>query len=279
MSDTTIDRKRARSTARAAQALAGVLLFTGVGAAMVLPRADSGAAPSDPLAGIDAAAAELAERRRLEAESNEAPADLPPDFEGIAVRLAEAGFEPPPPPPPPKDKPDEGPVEGPDNRVDPPPGPVESAVRYLGRIGVGANGVALVSVNGVQAFIAEGNTKVVGPNVDARVEVRVVTVGEDEVEIEEDGVSRTVSRAERQTSLVSVASKQAESAPDAEPRRGRVANTSRSTGARNPLDREQFRRDDGTIDYEALRQAARERRDEMEAERIRQASQRSGEDN
>ena len=262
MSETAIDRKKARATARVAQAIAGLLLFSGVGAAMVLPRTTGNPAPADALAGIDEDVQATIAARLLEATDDDAEEEFPPDF---AVRFMEAGFDPPEPPKEdPKPTPIEGgtPTEGGGNEVIEPPAP-QSVVRYLGPIGVGSSRLALVSVNGAQAFIGEGRTKSVGTGEADRVEVKLVAVRDDAIDIVENGTERTIDRAERLASPVSVAPKAVAEAPEpeAQRRRGRVANTDRSVGARNPLDREQFRREDGTIDYEALRQAARERRD------------------
>jgi len=281
MSDTSIDRGKARLLARGAQALAGLLVVSGVGAAMVLPRETELPEVADPLENLAEDVQRLMADQGTETTGDDGPGDLPPDWEGIAARFElVSGIEKkvePPPKPTGGDGEDGGTtttLEDPGPETPPVP---SSVVRYLGRIMVGSSPVALVSVDGSQAFIAEGNSKSVSTG-DERVEVKVVSVTEDELEFTEDGVERTVERAERRSTAVSVAVEPdpkpaARPASRGTPPENRRANITRSVN-QNPLDREQFRRDDGTIDYEALRQAARERRDQIEAQRIRNANER-----
>ena len=294
MSETSMDRKRARAVSRAAQGLAGVVLFTGIGAAMVLPRAEPAASSDDPLAGLDTdvdqrVATELA--RQLESDGSEM---FDPDWEGVAMRLHLAtdipfeddGGDVEPSAPGPTDATvDAGPTG--DTTADTPSGSAATTVRYLGRVTVGNRGVALVSVDGSQAFIPEGGTMTVGSTPDTRVSVRILEVRDDEVELVEGDVERTIARAGRSASSVSAGPEADGSSVASSPSRDTSAPNRRSrnfrdrAGARTastPLNRDDYRREDGTIDYAALRAAARERQEELEADRLRQARERSGDD-
>jgi len=286
MSDNALDRRRARTMARAAQAAVVLLAGAGVAAVLVLPDTGAAETPDDPLAGMDSAIAERIAAALAARDEGDTAAPIPPDWEGMAYSYhlaTDIPFEDEVVEAPKAEGGEETGAEGVTEVVDPPVPPATSSVRFLGRLTVGDRGVALVSVDGQQAFIAEGAKRVVGLQESTRVEVEVVGVGEGEVELLEDGVPYTVSMAERRASAVSLT-------PEAEPEgetalqranRGRTEPTPLSRGRRDrgaqPLDREQFKRPDGTIDYEALRAAARARRDEIEAERIRMASERDRE--
>ena len=207
MSDNAFDRRRARTMARAAQGLVVLLAGAGVAAVMILPAADGPALPADPLEGLDAAiAAKIAEAAAGSAEV-ETVATLPPDWEAVAYAYHAA-----------TDIPFEDEAEEPE--TDEPAAeteggetveatgedgtrPSNSIVRFLGRLTVGDRAVALVAVDGQQAFIAEGDSRVLGLQESTRVEVEIVRVSDTELELVQSGEPFTVTMAERTAAAIS----------------------------------------------------------------------------
>ncbi len=279
MSDTAMDRRRARQVATAAQVAAGVLLIGGVAGAMVLPRTQATPIQGVSFDDLDSEVArKVAEAEQAKAERAPADSGFPPDFLGIAERVAMASDIPVK-----KDEPEEPVVEGPGEELpgaEPPatttePSGPPARVRYLGSVKVGDKLVALVAADAKQAFIAEGAKKTIFLGGAAKVEVEVLRVLEDEVELLEDGAPRTVSLGERRAAVVS-SSPPAEPTPKEDPmqtardaaraRAGLTGDDARGNATR-ALDPENFRRADGSIDNEALREAARARREEILSQR------------
>jgi hypothetical protein len=288
MSNTALDRRRARRVATAAQVVAALLLVTGVAAAMVLPRGESVAVTPVSLDELrDRARAQVVERDAAnEGSSGDTDPAFPPDFEGIAERYTFATDIVPPEPPASEtdgtaDEPSE--TAQPDAGSETPIAPAPSArVRYLGMIQVGSSRVALVAVGDKQSFIAVGRTKTISLGAAEKVTVEVVEISSDEVVLVEDGTRRTVTLTERQTSALSQTSApvaaDAPTGDEAAPTRAelRARRSGDAARERNPLDRENFRRPDGTIDYQAMQKAARENSERVLAER-RRAAERNGE--
>jgi hypothetical protein len=273
-----MDRRRARQVATAAQVAAGVLLIGGVAGAMVLPRTQATPIQGVSFGDLDTEVArKVAEAEKAKAEATPTESAFPPDFIGIAERVAMASDIPVK-----EDEPEEPVVAGPDGET---PGaevpaattePVSpSRVRYLGSVKVGDKSVALVAADQKQAFIAEGAKKTIFLGGAAKVEVEVLRVSEDEVELLEDGSPRTVTLGERQSAVVSASppatptpkEDPAQAARDSSRARAGLSDEEARANASRALDPENFRRADGSIDNEALREAARARREEILSQR------------
>lgn len=277
MSDTAMDRRRARQVATAAQVAVGVLLIGGVAGAMVLPRTQATPIQGVAFEDLDAEVArKVADAERAKAERSPEDSGFPPDFIGIAERVAMASDIPV------KTDEPEVVVEGPGDETDavePPattePAPPESRVRYLGSVKVGDKSVALVAADEKQAFIAEGAKKTIFLDRATSVEVEILRVSGDEVELLEDGAPRTVPLGERRAAVVSTSppaeptpkEDPAQAARDAARARAGLTGDETRTNSTRALDPESFRRPDGTMDNEALREAARARREEILSQR------------
>ena len=142
------------------------------------------------------------------------------------------------------------------------PPPVSAKTRFVGTVGIGDRLMALVTAGGSQRIMGEGDEAVLpladGDSSDPpSVSIRSVSPGE--VVIVENGTEHTIEKAQRtgiavSTSMASVAPAQESDGP-APARTGGVMQADDI----KPVNPDDFRRDDGTIDYEALRKAARER--------------------
>jgi len=137
-----------------------------------------------------------------------------------------------------------------------------SKTRFIGTIGIGDRLLALVSAGGAQRVLGEGQEAVlaVAPgDQSSPPKVKVRGVSNTQVVLVEDGTEYTLDRAPREGVAVST-SAATYNTPSTDPEPTLAASRGftdvEQVKAVNPDD---YRREDGTIDYEALRSAARER--------------------
>lgn len=142
------------------------------------------------------------------------------------------------------------------------PASTGSKTRFIGTIGIGDRLLALVSAGGAQRVLGEGQEAVlaVSPGDESSPpKVRIRGISKTQVVIVEDGAEYTLDRAPRVGVAVST-SAATYNAPSTDPEPSLAASRGftdvEQVKAVNPDD---YRREDGTIDYEALRTAARER--------------------
>lgn len=278
MSDEMISRTRARTVRLACQAaalvlVAGAVLLGFTGAPFLSPPRVEEVSTER----IAQQAAEIASK--LEASKPADPGDdaLPPDWEAIDESLAMVKNAPQP-----KAKPEAGKDDaGPKDEV----AKADSGgrTRFLGTISIGDRVLALLSAGGRQRIMGEGDKGVLalapGDQGEAP-KVEVKRVSSDTVVLTENGVERRVERAPRTGFAVSQGAMPVSPAPNAS--EASEAKNARFSGdnidaaiesADKPLNPDDFRREDGTIDYESLRKAARARAKARQALRQRKNEQ------
>jgi hypothetical protein len=275
MSDDMISKPRARrirliSQAGAVVCIAGAVLVVLVGVPFLAKPAVSPIAFSTVQTDAEMIYQSIVDRN---AETDVPVAELPADLESIRFSLGSIRNAP-------VIKTEETADPGP---IDPgPPARANSKTRFVGTVGVGDRLLALVSAGGGQRILAEGAeaTLAVAPGDDATPPtVRIRGVSASQLMIVEDGTEYTLERAPRVGVSVSTSSastpQRDPSAPNASPASASAFNDADTVKAVNPDD---YRREDGTIDYEALRSAARERARQRQELR-RQQRDENGEDN
>ncbi|MBZ0173433.1 MAG: hypothetical protein K8E66_13700 [Phycisphaerales bacterium] len=249
-----ISRTRARTVRLASQAAAGVLV---VGAALLAVvgapfLSTTGVEPVSHERVIEKArdlAAQFAASKPQARDDTE----LPPDYEAIEYSLSMVSNAPQPkgeeesPPPPTQDENNDVVREG--------------RTRFLGTIAIGERMLALVSAGGGQRILGPGDraTLAITPGEEGDPpEVEVSRVTARAVWLTENGVEYRVERAARTGFAVSQGA-----TPTSVPSEMRPANVddmdAAVASADKPLNPDDYRRDDGSIDYESLRQAARAR--------------------
>jgi hypothetical protein len=187
--------------------------------------------------------------------------------------------------PKPKEEPAPKPVETPSGEPD---DPVEAdgRTRFLGTVRVGGRYLALLSAGGAQRILGEGDSRTLPLMPGDQGDPPTVTVHEvtaDSVRLTENDVERTVERAARVGMAVSQGAAPSPASPagvfeSADDRAAIARAASGSTGGDDrPINPDDFRREDGTIDYESLRAAARERA-KARRERLRQ-NEENGDEN
>jgi len=260
MADEMISRQRAGTVRLVSQSAAAVLVAGSV-LLVVLGSPLGGGVEADEVAygEVESRAAELSESRaRPETDGDEGGA-LPPDMDAIKYSLQQIENVPTPPEPkneePPKEPDDETPTE---------PAGNDGRTRFLGVIEVGERMLALLSAGGAQRILGEGDSAVLplmpGDQGDPP-EVTVHEVTSSYVRLAENGADRQVDRAAR----VGIAVSQS-TTPVADSGRGtggarddiaRREAMGEDADADRPINPDDYRREDGTIDYESLRAAAR----------------------
>lgn len=148
--------------------------------------------------------------------------------------------------------------------------------RFLGTVQIGDRTLALLSAGGAQRILGPGDSARLslspGDQGEApRVEVKAVTA--DSVQLVENGVERKVERSERAGLAMSQGSTPK---PAASSNRPEPTPAARVFEAERPINPDDFRREDGTIDYDALREAARARA--RARQDVRRAFEENGED-
>lgn len=262
MSDEMISRERASTVRLVCQSAAAVFVAVAVlvavlGSPFGSPPAVSKVAYED----VAARAQEMTASSGETGEQGDEDESFPVDVEAIEYSLMLPSNAP-------KPKKDEtAEPEGPSTtETVADPGEADGRTRFLGTVRIGGRYLALLSAGGAQRILGEGDRRTLplmpGDQQDPP-EVTVHEVTADAVRLTENGVERRVERAAR----VGIAVSQS-SAPVA-PNPGNAMSTlsERSGSARpgpggvddKPINPDDFRREDGTIDYEALRAAARER--------------------
>ncbi len=266
MSDEMISRERA-STVRlvcqsaAAVFIAGAVLVAVLGSPFGSPPAVSDVAYED----VAARAQEMTEASGEKGDQGEDEESFPVDVEAIEYSLMLPSNAPKP------KEDDSAEPEGPEVAETPTdPGEADGRTRFLGTVRVGGRYLALLSAGGAQRILGEGDRRTLplmpGDQQDPP-EVTVHEVTADAVRLTENGVERRVERAARVGIAVS------QSAAPVSPSQGNAAGraSDRFAGDRSsarpgsdgvddkPINPDDYRREDGTIDYEALRSAARER--------------------
>lgn len=158
-----------------------------------------------------------------------------------------------------------------------------SKTRFLGTIGVGDRLLALVSAGGSQRIMAEGAeaTLAVAPGDDSTPPtVRIRGVSSDRLLIVENGIEHMIERAPRVGVAVSTSSASLpprDSDPSVSPRSAATPGAFNDADQVKAVNPDDYRREDGTIDYEALRAAARERARQRQDLRRKQREE-NGED-
>ncbi|USN98118.1 MAG: hypothetical protein H6810_07965 [Phycisphaeraceae bacterium] len=255
MFDEMISRSRARVVRLASQASAAVLL-TGAGLLAAVGAPFVASPKAEPISAEQV----VAKAEKLEADlaaakpPPEASDELPPDWEAIEYSLSMVKNAPKP------KKPDEPPADTGDE--DPAPVASKAQTRFLGTVTVGNRRLALLSAGGGQRILGadQSATLPLGQGEQGQPpSVRVTRVEADAVWLEENGVEYKIDRAPRTGFSVSQGS--VPSAAPAAPKTTARPNDAEPAiaAADKPLNPDDYRRDDGTIDYEALRAAARER--------------------
>ena len=286
MPDDTISKPRAKRIRLSAQIAALVCAGAAVAAVLVgVPLLRGEPVPAISITDVKADAnqkyAQIIANRSAQAEETE---DFPPDLAMIAGMLGEVGNAPEI-----KQATTEGPDEGEGGSAEPTPPPAKvGKTRFVGTVAIGDRVMALVTAGGSQRIMAPGDEKVL-PLVDGdsatppRVKIRSVT--NDRVVLVEDGVERTIERAERTGIAVSTSAASVPPAPASNPSGSpRAEDTVRPDGRPmttddvRPVNPDDYRREDGTIDYEALREAARERARQRQEIR-RQRREEAGDEN
>ncbi len=284
MSDDMISRTRARSVRLACQTATAVLLAGGavlafVGAPFLTPP------KVEPVS--DEQVIEKARRIAAELKSSKATEELetlPPDWDAIDESLAMVKNAPQPKPEPEAD-PDKPEANG------APETDGGGRTRFIGTISIGKRTLALLSAGGRQRVMGPGDKAVLalapGDQGDAP-EVEVKKVSADAVVLVENGVERRVERAPRTGFAVSHGAMPTASSGSggAGPAGGSKTKPGGAfsgddleeaiAAADRPLNPDNFRREDGTIDYEALRKAARARAKARQALRQKQRGENDG---
>lgn len=254
MSDEMISRTRAR-TVRLSSQMAAAVLVAGAGLLVVVgvPFMDGGVVEPVSHEWVVEKAADLASEIAASKPTLESDETFPPDFEAIEYALSMVKNAP-------KAKAEETTPDEPDPVGDPET-TREGRTRFLGTVTIGDRMLALVSAGGGQRILGPGQsaTLTLTPGDDGEPpEVKVNRVTAEAVLLTEDGVAYRVERAARTGFAVSRgatpeaagAGRRAESAEDVD---------AATASADRPLNPDDYRRDDGTIDYESLRKAARAR--------------------
>lgn len=276
MSDEMISRTRARSVRLACQAASAVLLAGG--AALAFIGAPFLSPPEVEPVSVDQVIERAREiEQKLQSTRPEDEQDtLPPDWDAIDESLAMVKNAPQP-----KDEPETTPDEPGDEK---PKADGGGRARFLGTISIGKRTLALLSAGGRQRVMGAGDKAVLalapGDQGEAP-EVEVKNVTAEAVVLIENGVERRVERAPRAGFAVSHGAMPSASTPESSERAGasRTPSGGKFSGddleaavaaADKPLNPDDFRREDGTIDYEALRKAARARAKARQALRQQQ---------
>lgn len=277
MASDTISRSRARTIRLASQAAAGVFVGGAVLVALIglpfIPTSEPEAVSYERV--IEDAQVQAETIRASRQEARRSTGSAPVDLEAIEYSLQMVQNAP---------KPKAAPTEAP--KVVEAPAPTPDAggrTRYLGTVSVGDRLLALVSAGGSQRILGEGQTATLGlapGDYGQAPSVEIVRVTPDAVWIKENGRERQVERSQRTGLAVSRgAMPPGDGKPGDEAAAARAAAIeafNEAAGAERPINPDEFRREDGTIDYEALRAAARARA--RARQDVRRARDESGQD-
>lgn len=253
MSEEMISRDRAGTVRLACQVAAGALAVAATMLVLVgLPFGGSGEVESVAYEELATEAAvksqSIRQARQLE---RQATASQPADYEAIEYSLQMVRNAPQP------KETDPAPVEEPETPVV--PQQAGGRTRFLGTVQIGDRMLALLSAGGSQRILGPGDTArlALAPGDQGeppRVEVKGVSP--ESVHLVENGTDRKVERSERAGLAMSQGSSPS---PESSPEKPESASGSRPVEADRPINPDDFRREDGTIDYESLREAARAR--------------------
>lgn len=261
MASDTISRNRARTIRLASQAAAGVFVVGAVLVALVglpfIPTTEPEAVSYERV--IENAQIQAETIRATRQEARRSTGAAPVDLEAIEYSLQMVQNAPKP----------KAPTETPKVVIEDPI-PTQDAggrTRYLGTVSVGNRLMALVSAGGSQRILGEGQTATLGlapGDYGQPPSVEIVRVTPDSVLIKENGLERKVERSQRTGLAVSRGAMPPQGKnPGDEAAAARAAAieafNEAAAGADRPINPDEFRREDGTIDYEALRAAARAR--------------------
>lgn len=260
MADEMISRQRAGTVRLVSQSAAAVLVAGAVLLVVFGSPLRSGV-EADEVAydEIERRAAELSASRAQPAAAADDGGALPPDMEAIKYSLQQ--IENAPKAPEPKEVET---TKEPDDETPAEPTGNDGRTRFLGVIKVGDRTLALLSAGGAQRILGEGDSAVLplmpGDQGDAP-EVTVHEVTSSYVRLVENGTERQVDRAVRVGIAVSQSTTTAAEGGGG-PGGGREDIARReamgeNVDANQPINPDDYRREDGTIDYEALRAAAR----------------------
>jgi hypothetical protein len=272
MSDEMISRSKASSIRLASQATAIVLMAGAVLVAAVGLPFSGGSAP-EPVSYetlVESAGEQAAAIRAAREEGKGTTTSLAADVEAIEYSLQMVSNAPKPPEP---DAPEQSTEEPNEPEA---PAEVAGRTRFLGTVGIGERLMALLSAGGAQRILGPGQSATLAltpGDQGTPPSVEVIRVTADEVWLKENGAERRVEKAQRVGFAISQSA-----APVAAPLPSDKVNAAVDAAAAQegileadkPINPDDFRRDDGTIDYEALREAARARaRARQEARRQR----------
>jgi hypothetical protein len=278
MASDTISRNRARTIRLASQAAAGVFVGGAVLVALVglpfIPTTEPEAVSYERV--IEDAQVQAETIRAGRQEARRTTGSAPVDLEAIEYSLQMVQNAP---------KPKDTPPETPTVVETPTPTPDDGGrTRYLGTVTVGNRLMALVSAGGAQRILGEGQTVTLGlapGDYGEAPSVEIVRVTPEAVWVNENGRERRVERSQRTGLAVSHGAMPPQGGnPGDDPSAARAAAieafNEAAAGADKPINPDEFRRDDGTIDYEALRAAARARA--RARQDVRRARDESGQD-
>ena len=295
MSDGAVTKKQAGRVSLVAQA-AGALLVAG--AVIVVLRGQGDAGPAPEAVSWEQIQTEAAEQLAAQVaaavgKSEEAEDGPGVDYAGLVARInmaAPEGLRPAEPDPATEvvvavdDPPDEGPEDPQDDS--------DALSRFLGVIGDASSQWALVAVGDKQRILGVGERALYPDPEDSGedaepIEVRVVSISETGIEIEENGVRQLLEKVERVAPAISVSvAGVPEEKEDPIPveRSGRrrsepmSENDRRRTGTFGVVDPKDYTDEDGTFDSEAYRAAVqkqRAERDVLRRERLDEARRRA----
>ena len=278
MSDDMISKPRARRIRLLCQAAAVICVGAAVAAVLLgVPLLRGPAAEPIAFTQVEDDSDEIYQSIMARRTDSEVTAEeFPPDTDLIAETLAMIPNAPKAP------TPETGPEDEPETKTE-----VAAAsgakTRFVGTVGIGDRLLALVSAGGAQRILGEGDEAML-PLADGdsgaapKVEIRSVT--RQAVLLVEDGTERRIERAARTGFAVSTSVATVSGPADSGPNQpaGRPNSAFASTEDIKPVNPDDFRREDGTIDYEALREAARERARQRQDLR-RQRRDANGEEN